>query len=146
MSGPSGELIPATIDALTALWTGAIDGVQVLDGDPVTWTAGQFLTVGIGGDDATNEATSERLGLGRRRSDSADITSALWAAGGETSVKLYRDRVFAAFRAARTLLREDQALGGAVTRAEIASYVYQPRRTPRGVGAQIQFTVRAVIL
>lgn len=145
MTGPQGELIPAAIDALVSLWRAQLDGVQVLDGDPVTWRTGLVLTVGIGGDDVTNEATSERPGL-RRRSDYADITNALWAAGGDTGINLYRDRAFAAFRAARNALREDQALGGAVTRAELTSYAYRPHRTRNGVAAEIQFTVRAAIL
>jgi hypothetical protein len=145
VSTPDGELIPAAIEALVALWKAALPDVQVLDGDPTTWTAGVFLTVGIGADDVTNEATVERPGL-RRRSDYADITNALWAAGGDTSIPAYRDRAFTTFRAARTALQADQKLGGAVTRAELTSYAYQPRRTPRGAGAQIQFTVRAAIL
>ena len=147
-----GLLLPAAIDALRSLWDAVFaeqvqqQTLQVLDGDPITWVHGDYLTVGMGGDDVAVEGLSDLQDFGGGRSEAVDVANAVWAAGGDTEVKLYRDRAAALFRTARSALVDDPTLGGAVTRAELASYVYRPVRSSKGAGAAIEFTVRALTL
>lgn len=147
---PVGEfdMVPAAIDALRAAWgsAAALAGVQVLDGEPVTYVGGEYLTVGMSGDDAAVEATSARAGMGRRRQGAATVACGLWSASGNTVAKAHRDRVFALFAAAATVVREDPTLGGAVTRASVAAYTYRPRRNAKGAGAAVEFTVDVQML
>ena len=67
-------------------------------------------------------------------------------AGGGTDVKVHRDRADALFDVVEAELRRDHRLGGAVTRAELTTFVYRPRRNPKGVGAAIEFVVEVTTL
>jgi hypothetical protein len=152
MTRPPEEIVPAAIDALVELWRGAFaelpkaDRPQVLDGSEVTYISGLYVSVGTSGQDEYSEALSERPGLGRRRTDVVDISCAAWAAGGDTTMKTYRDRASRLFRIARDAVRDNQSLGGAVTRAEVVSYEYRPQRNQRGAGVAFLFVIRAQTL
>ena len=150
MSRPPAGIVPAAVDALVALWKEAFAGhdppVQVLDGAEVAYLSGLYIVAGTSGEDDISEALSERPGLGRRRADVVDISNAVWAAGGDTDMKVYRDRADGLFQIARDVVRDNQNLGGAVTRAEVVSYEYRPRRTSRVTGAAFPFLIRAQTL
>lgn len=132
---------PEAIDSLIALWktTEALTGVKVLDGDPVTYVGGLYVSVGLGGDDVATEVTSMRAGMGARRDEVAEIPCAVWSAGGGTAMKPHRDRAFGLFAAAVAELARVRPAGAA--RAEVSTYTYRPRRASKGVAAAVEFTV-----
>lgn len=142
-------LVPAAIDGLLAVWRAAFADeatVQVLDGHEVTWVAGDYVSAGVGGDDAVSEAVSQWSDMGGGRADAVDIANAVWSAGGDTDLRIYRDRAAALLRVAREAVEADLTLGGAVTQAQIVGYVYRPLRAPKGAGTAFEFTVRATFL
>ena len=145
------ELVSDAIDALVELWKertdfGDVGTPQILDGAEVNYIAGLYVVVGLAGGDDIVEAESERAGMGSRRTDRANVPCAVWAAGGDTDMRAHRQRAFALFHAARAAVADDFRLAGAVTRAEITTYRYEPRRNQRGAGAGVLFEVDVVRL
>lgn len=138
--------VPEAIDGLYAMWKASegLTSVQMLDGDPVTYVGGEYLSVGLGGDDVATEVASERSGMGSRRSEVAEIPCAVWSASGGTTIKPHRDRAFELFALAVAELERARPAGAA--RAEVSSYTYRPRRGPKGCAAAVEFTVEVTFL
>lgn len=138
--------LPEAIDGLYTLWKAAesLAAVKVLDGDPVTYVGGEYLSVGLASDDVTTEVVSERSGMGSRRSEVAEIPCAVWSASGGTEIKPHRDRAFELFALAVAELEATRPAGA--PRAEVTGYAYRPRRGSKGCGVAVEFTVTVTFL
>lgn len=106
--------VPATLDALTALWTSA--GAKTWDGPLVTGDFADSIFVGYDGDPegdfATVEVDSEWAGIGARaRDEEFDVVCAVVALVGENDTKLARDNAYVLLKLAADALRADPSLG-----------------------------------
>lgn len=159
MSSPTGELIPDAIDALLAIaaelqtggdlaGTALVRAPEVLDGTEPADVTGNFLVIGIDGeDDIAGTTTSGQAGLAApRRRDLATVTCIAYASGGNSDMSVYRAAAFAWYRALRGAVETDPRLGGAVTFAEVVSAIYRPRRSGAGAGAAVEFRVQVTSL
>lgn len=106
--------IPATIDALKALWTAT--GATVYDGAPLTEDYSDAIFVGYDGDPDGDFETaaddSEWAGLGAlRRDEEFDIVCSVVTLVGDDDIRAVRESTFALYKLASDALRADPSLG-----------------------------------
>lgn len=157
--------IPATIDALVALWSAHPDlayldergrrrRLEVTDGPPLTGSdEPRYLIVGIGSQTfastgspfAGAQAAESRAGFGHggRRTIPVEVACQLAVWTGDTGMAVVRDTAFAAFEVLGATLAADRTLGGAADWARILRANYQPGQSESGAVALIDFAVQA---
>jgi hypothetical protein len=133
--------------ALTAMWSAALTGVNVVDGPQVNSDAStDWLFVGFDGDepDEGTEAVSaeqELMAFAKTKQESAEVTCAAVVVDGGTDTTTVRSRAYAILSAAEDALRLDMQLGGLVMHAFISAHIYIPVITTGGCKARVVFTV-----
>lgn len=124
--------VPATLDALVALFGLRLSGTQIVDGPPTVDVAGDVVAVGITPDEATDvQSTEEIAGLGAVE-ESFDVLCVARSWSGNDGVKAQRDRTYLLLAAVKAAVAGDESLGGVVTRARFAGSTYNPWRSPAG--------------
>lgn len=124
--------VPATLDALVALFRARLTGTQVVDGPPTTDVAGDVVAVGLAPEGPTDVQSTEQIaGMGAVR-ESFDVLCVARSWSGGDDVKAQRDRTYRLFAAARAAVAADESLGGVVTRARLSGSSYRPWRNERG--------------
>jgi hypothetical protein len=136
--------IPATIDALVAIFAAALPDVQILDGPPNVNLASDFVTVGWSPyTDTAADAQQQFVSLGTQRREE-DFTIACYADSysGDTGASARRARVFQLVGAAETALRADATLGGVLTLwAEMGDTTLHQEIDDRGLVVGVTFHV-----
>lgn len=140
--------VPATIDALVALWEGA--GLTAWDGPIVSGTYGDAVYVGYDadpeGDQRAAATNQEWAGIGqRKRDEDIDVVCAAVALIGESdnSWKRARDAVYALIETAGQALRSDPSIGQAPPFvAGLIPGDYFQENSPAGYQARVVFIVR----
>lgn len=123
--------LPATLDALVALFTSALPGVQVVDGPVTQDVRGSVVAVGLAPQDPTPADASEVAAGLRVRRESFDVLCLARSWSGNDAVKAQRDRTFELVAGVKAALNADRTLGGVVLGAEFAGFSYVPWRTER---------------
>lgn len=143
----SGTTLPATLDALVALFTAALPALQVVDGpnyDPST----AFLAVGWhSNDEAAASPTSIIADLGRRADrEDYDVSCLLsyHVGASQDGMSAARSSLYASFAAINAALDTDSNLGGAVYRARVSEHSYVPLIDETGVMVTIRFLVSVI--
>jgi hypothetical protein len=135
--------VPAAIDALVALWRGALDGVQVADGEPIE-IENDLLVVGfidVPGEAAvTSTRTREQLAAEPDR-ESYDITCLASSFSGVTDFKTVRDTAYGLVNTAAAALAGDDTLDGLVMQSRITADDLIQEQTEKGAVATVRFTV-----
>lgn len=108
--------IPATINALVALWSAT--GATVYDGPPLTADYSDAVFVGYDGDpDGDYEMgadDSDWAGLGaQRRNETFDIICSIVTLVGDDDIQLARENAYALYKLVSDALRADISLGQA---------------------------------
>lgn len=138
--------IPAAIDGLLSILGAAsgLRGVMILDGEPTTNTAKDFVAVGFSGDDGGEAVGGQQAPatIGNlRRSETYDIHCLISAWNGGSSMKTVRDRAFTLFAAIEDAVRTGGTLGGAVIFADITQTSFSQYQTEQGAVADLAFDV-----
>lgn len=135
--------IPSVLDALVARWTALLDGVQVVDGEPIT-TEKDAVCVGFTGDQGDpgveNSLTREQLTITPDR-EQYDVYCAVQVRRGGTDMKKVRDRAYAIIDNLSSDLAADHTLGGLVGIARVTSEALIQEQTDKGAMATIRFAV-----
>lgn len=136
--------IPAAIDALVAIFAGALPDVQILDGPPNVNLESDFVAVGWSPYvDTAADAQQQFVSLGTQRREE-DFTVACYADSysGDTGASARRARVFQLVGAAETALRADATLGGVLTLwAEMGDTTLHQEIDDRGLVVGVTFHV-----
>lgn len=142
---------PAAVDALIAAWTTAptLSTVPVIDGPIIPATFSDCLFVGFDGDfygpRRSVHTEQEWVGLGaKRRTETINIPCAAVAIHNDEVAKPARDRAFAIFATAETVLRTDPSLGQSPTpfiAAVTVPEMWWDWTDGEGVQARLTFTV-----
>lgn len=140
--------IPATIDALVAIFAAALPDVQVLDGPPNVNLASDFVTVGWSPyKDTAVDATQQFASLGTQRREE-DFTIACYADSysGDTGTSARRARVFQLVGVIERTLRTDSGgdptLGGVLTLwAEMGDCILHQEIDDRGLVVGVTFHI-----
>lgn len=147
--------IPATIDALVALWSVAPQlaythkqatvQMPVVDGPPLAEPDDpRVLYVGVASQYVTGGAQDRmRHGYGGRRTDRVEIACQLQVWSGDTDMAEQRSTAFAVFDLLDQILTIHRDLGGVVDWARITRCAYQADQSTDGAGVAIDFTVQA---
>lgn len=106
--------VPATINALVALWTAT--GANVFDGPPLTEDYSDAVFVGYDGDPdgdfEMGDDDSDWAGLGAlRRNETFDIVCSVVTLVGENDIQLVRENAYALYKLVSDALRADPSLG-----------------------------------
>lgn len=139
--------IDAVILQLTAVWTAALTGINVVDGPQVNSDpTGDWLFVGFNGDipDEYNEgaiAQQSLMAFARTKQEDAQITCAVVSVSGDSDIPAARARAYGFAAAAEDAVRADMQLGGLVMHAFVSDYRYSPVQTQQGAKVRIVFTV-----
>jgi Na+(H+)/acetate symporter ActP len=132
---------------LTAMWTAALTGVNVVDGPQVTSDAADdWLFVGYNGDtpDEYNEgATGQQslMAFAKVKGDDGQVICAIVSRNGDSNVVATRARANGVLSTAEAAVRADMQLGGLVMQAYISDYRYSPVQTKAGAKVRVVFTV-----
>lgn len=132
---------------LTAMWTTALAGVNVVDGPQVTSDAADdWLFVGFNGDvpDEYNEAATGQQSLmafAKVKGDDGQVTCAIVSRSGDSDITATRLRANGFLSAAEAALRADMQLGGLVMHAYVSDYRYSPVQPKQGAKVRFVFTV-----
>lgn len=145
--------VPATIDALLALWRGAPSLAYDVDGTPVAlrvddtvaledFDEPRWLVVGTGAQGAAGgvQATTG-FGLADRAYE-LEVVSELHVWSGATDPAAVRSQAFAVLDELARLLALTPDLGGVVEWARVSRSTYTPMHDGAGTKALIEFTVR----
>lgn len=135
--------LPVVIDALVALWSQALPGVQVVDGQPLD-VEPDIVCVAFTGTPGEPAATSTRTRdqvATEPDHESYEITCLASSLRGETDAKQVRDRAYELVDALAGLLADDPTLGGVAARAELTADSFAQDQTPEGAAATVQFVV-----
>ena len=136
--------IPATIDALVAIFATALPDVQILDGPPNVNLESDFVAVGWSPyADTAADAQQQFVSLGTQRREE-DFTVACYADSysGDTGASARRARVFQLVGAAEMALRADATLGGVLTLwAELGDITLHQEIDDRGLVVGVTFHV-----
>jgi hypothetical protein len=136
--------IPATIDALVAIFTAALPDVQVLDGPPNVTLDSDFVTVGWSPyKDTAVDATQQFVSLGTQRREE-DFIIACYADSfsGDTGASVRRARVFQLVGVVEMALRADPTLGGVLSLwAEMGDCILHQELDDRGLVVGVTFHV-----
>lgn len=140
--------IDAVILKLTAVWSAALTGVNVVDGPQVTSDAADdWLFVGYNGDtpDEYNEgATGQQslMAFAKVKGDDGQVICAVVSRSpGSTDITATRARANGFLAAAEAAVRADMSLGGLVMQSYVTDYRYSPVQTQQGAKVRIVFTV-----
>lgn len=155
--------IPATIDALVALWSthpdltyieaGRRRQTLVVDGPPLAGIDDpRYLVVGVGSQTLTGglnpfahaDAAESRTGFGGggRRSGRYEVSCQLGVWSGDVDLSAVRTTAFEALEVCVRILTANRTLSGVVDWARIERDAYQPMQGEAGAGVAIDFTVR----
>lgn len=142
--------VPATIDALVALWSTALTDVSVHDGPAVTSGYNDHLSVAYDGDNP--EIVTTDLNPANIRGGNPDynevffVSCTIATSSGGAVMSTRRNRAFEIFAACKAALREDMKLGGVVQSAWVADFalLQEPpdEHGNTGLSAGIRFRVR----
>lgn len=135
------QALPGFLDTLTGHLTAALDGVQVVDGPPVTYIRNECVAVGITTEDASVESTTAQAGL-RATRDTTDVINLVRVWSGNTDLAPVRDRAYVLLDTVDTYLRSDPTVGGTVGWARLVGCVYTPVRNDDGVGVFLEPRIR----
>lgn len=137
--------IPAALNGLLAAFKAApgLSKVTIIDGpwlahpeDPdvlvVGWTPSGDMSI---------EYVDAIAGLGSTR-ETFDVPGLVSAWRGGATLEATRARADELIEVARSTLQLDPTLGGAVTRARLATLVFDQYRTDQGTQVSIEFVVR----
>ena len=139
--------VDAVCLALTALWTSALTGIQVVDGPQANSEAViDCLFVGADGDTPNegNEAAAvdqSWMAFAKVMQETAEITCAIVCRAGEPSISAVRARAYSILAAAETALRADPLLGNLVMQAYVSEHQLIPVVTTSGAKARVVFKV-----
>lgn len=139
--------IDAVILKLTAVWTAALTGVNVVDGPQVNSdSTDDWLFVGFNGDtpDEYNEGAigqQSLMAFAKVKGDDGQVTCAVVSRSGDTDITSTRARANGFLSAAESALRADMSLGGLVMQAYVTDYRYSPVQTQQGAKVRLVFTV-----
>jgi hypothetical protein len=141
----SGSTVPATIDALLALFRAALPDLQITDG-PDYDPRNNFLAVGWHSNDEPATAANNTIAdAGRSRDqEDYDVFCLLSFHVGSGGVSAARSSLYAAFEVLCAALRGDSALGGAVSRARLSEHAYLPMVDEGGITLSIRFAVNVI--
>ncbi|NUP24013.1 MAG: hypothetical protein HOZ81_49760 [Streptomyces sp.] len=135
--------IPSVLDALVSRWTALLDGVQVVDGEPIT-TEKDAVCVGFTGDGGEpgveNSRSLEQLDLIPDR-EQYDVYCAVQVRRGATDMKKVRDRAYAIIDSLSSDLAADQTLDGVAGMARLTSESLMQEQTEKGAMATVRFSV-----
>jgi hypothetical protein len=135
--------IPAVLDHLVARWTALLDGVQVVDGEPIT-TEKDVVCVGFTGDQGDpgveNTRTREQVAASPDR-ESYDVYCAIQVRRGSTQTSTVRDRAYAILGRLDADLAADQTLAGLAGLARLTSESLVQEQTDKGAMGTVRFTV-----
>jgi hypothetical protein len=136
--------IPATIDALVAIFVGALPDVQILDGPPDVNLEADFVAVGWSPyADTAVDAQQQFVSLGARQREE-DFTVICYADSysGDTDTSGRRARVFQLVGAVETALRADPTLGGVISLwAEMGACTLHQDIDDRGLAIGVTFHI-----
>lgn len=141
------SLIDPVIVKLTAIWTAALTGINVVDGPQVTSDASSdWLFVGFNGDtpDEYNEGAvgqQSLMAFAKVKGDDGQVTCAVVSRSGNTDITATRARADGFLAAAEGAVRADMTLGGLVMSAFVSDYRYSPVQTQQGAKVRVVFTV-----
>jgi hypothetical protein len=139
--------VDAVCLALTALWTSALTGIQVVDGPQANSdAANDWLFVGANGDlpdEVAESAVVDQswMAFAKVMQETAEITCAIVCRAGEPSISAVRARAYSILAAAETALRADPLLGGVVMQSYVSAHQLIPVVTTSGAKARVVFTV-----
>lgn len=135
--------VPTVLDALVALWSAALPGVQVADGQPLDMQ-NDLIAVGfhdVPGEPAVNSTrTREQLAAEPDR-ESCDVSCLASSYSGVADFKTVRDRAYELVNAAASALADDDTLGGIAMDARLTSDDLIQERTENGVFATVRMVV-----
>lgn len=125
---------------------GALPGIEdalIFDGPALELPdQGRALALGVAGDEAATAFGNDTPSWGGRREVSYDLSCVAESWSGEVDMAPRRAQALALFEVVRAAIAADESLGGACTRAYVASWSYIAAQPPEGASAQIPFTVR----
>lgn len=136
--------VPAVITALVNTISGAMTGVQVINGQPLNNLQPDFVAVGW---DEQSPAIIFDPYIGdvvrrRGRNESYDVICQIvsWR-GGANQEQTVLARCFELYNDVQAALLADHTLGGAATTAEVSAAAFTPAQTDKGPIGSIRFTV-----
>jgi hypothetical protein len=141
------SLMDPVIVKLTAIWTAALTGINVVDGPQVTSDASSdWLFVGFNGDvpDEYNEGAAglqSLMAFARVKGDDGQVTCAVVSRSGNADITATRARANGFLATAEDAVRADMSLGGLVMSAFVSDYRYSPVQTQQGAKVRLVFTV-----
>jgi hypothetical protein len=145
MAAATTSTIPACLDALTALVRRVLPAAQVFDGPPTDEMQGDLVMVGFAfppGPSAVTDARTRQQYATSPDTESYDVANLVCAwPGGDTDLKIARDRAFAMVDAIGAGLADDPLLGGLVKRARISVDSYVPEQTDSGASVTVPVTI-----
>jgi len=133
--------------ALTAMWSAALTGIQVVDGPQANSdAANDWLFVGFNGDvpDEFNEGAvveQSLMAFARTKQEDGLVTCAVVSRSGDTNIPAARARAYGFLAAAEDAVRADMQLGGLVMHAFVSGHQYSPVQTQQGAKVRVVFTV-----
>jgi hypothetical protein len=137
----------AVILYLTAMWTAALTGINVVDGPQVNSDpSNDWLFVGFNGgapDDFNEGATAQQslLTFARGKQEDGQVVCSVVSVAGDTDIPSLRARAYGFVSAAEDALRADMQLGGLVMQAIVSDHRYSPIQTQQAAKVRIVFTV-----
>lgn len=139
--------IPATIDALVALFTASLSDVDVHDGPAVVSNRADHLSVGYAGRDNPEAVSWEQTAAGIQRGahprDEVFFVNCVINSGsGDAVMSTRRTRAFAILGQVETSLRADPSLGGVVMTAQVADGSLLQDLDENGMFAGLVFRIR----
>lgn len=137
--------IPAVLDALVALTGQVLPAAQIFDGPPTEEMQGDLVLIGFAfptGTPAVTDTHTRQQYASSPDTESYDVACMVCAwPGGDTDLKVARDRAFAMVNALGAGLAADPMLGGLVKRARISTDSYIPEQTTNGASVTVPVTV-----
>lgn len=132
--------IPAVINALVTVLRAApeMDGVQIVDGHPNEDVNPDVVVVGFSPDRSSAEMTRNPAGLKGDREQFVLVgLASSWR--GDEDLRIVRERAFTFITGLNEVLKQDQTLGGACTRARLAVSSYVGEQTTKGPVATVEW-------
>ena len=139
--------IPATIDALVALFDGAIAGVDVHDGPAVASNHMDHLSIGYAGRDNPEAVTWEQTVAGIRagshpRDEVFFVSCVINSGSGDAVMSTRRNRAFEILGEIETALRANPSLGFSTFSAQVADGSLLQDLDESGMFAGLVFRIR----
>lgn len=139
--------VAVVLNALVDVFTPALPGVEVVDGQPIATNQPIVLAVGFSANRVAVEVTQTRPDLTKdRRHESLSIVCLASSARGENDMRRPRNEAVALLDDVRDALKANRTLGGLVRRAQLGLALSMDQARGDGAAVTIEFTIDVVTL